>query len=59
MVREHCTARARRQADLAQHGVQPRAELRVSIEQRGDEHVAGDTADRIEVQVHWETARIS
>jgi len=59
MVRHQRTVRAGRKADLGQRSVHPGAELRVRVEQRGDEHVAGDTAERIEVQVHWKTARIS
>jgi len=49
VVRQQRAACTGREADPAQRGVQPRTELRVRIQQRGDEHVAGDTADRIEV----------
>ncbi len=49
MVRQQVAVRARGQADSGQRGVQPRAEPRKRIEQRGDEHVAGDAAYRIKV----------
>ena len=58
MVQEHGAARAGRKADFAQHGVEPRSQARKRVEQRRDEHVAGNAADGVEVQVHSETARI-